>query len=231
MLPSCARGSIPGENTTPRDAASYTICYDLARMSIRDRERWNEKHAECEPLSVVQPDEWLAEAVRIIQAASGATQSTRKALDVACGLGHNAIWLTEQGWDVDAVDISATALELARQAASARHIQPCWIEADLDDWAPAANRYDLVVVFRFLDRETVPRIAGEALRPGGWLVYETFSAAHCTRSDNHISNPAFTLAPGELPMLFPDLEVVTHREDVLLDRSVERFLGKRQPSR
>lgn len=200
-------------------------------MSIRDRDRWNDKYAECEPLSVVQPDEWLTEAVRIIQTAPGATHSTLKALDVACGLGHNAIWLTDQGWDVDAVDISATALELAQQAAPAGHIQPCWIEADLDNWAPTANRYDLVVVFRFLDRETVPRIAREALRPGGWLIYETFSAAQRTRSDNHISNPAFTLAPGELPTLFPDLDVVVHREDVLENRSVERFLGKHQPNK
>jgi len=199
-------------------------------MSTRDRERWNERHAKCEPLSIVQPDEWLAESLQVIETASGATQSRRRALDVACGLGHNTIWLAQQGWRADAVDISAKGLELARQCATANDVHVCWIEADLDDWTPAANKYDLAVVFRFLDRETVPRVVRTALRPGGWLVYETFSIAQCRRSDNHISNPAFTLAPGELSTLFSDFDVVAHREDALDDRTVERFLGRRQPS-
>jgi tellurite methyltransferase len=199
-------------------------------MSSRDRDRWNERHAKCEPLSIVQPDEFLVEAIHLIETAPSAIESTRRALDVACGLGHNSIWLAQQGWQVDAVDVSTTALKLARQSASANDVHPCWIEADLDDWQPAANEYDLAVVFRFLDRETVPRIVRTALRPGGWLVYETFSAAQCKRSDNHISNPAFTLAPGELSTLFPEFDVVVHREDILLDRTVERLLGRRQPT-
>ena len=198
-------------------------------MSTRDRDRWNERHAKCEPVSIIRPDEWLVEALQVIETAPGATESTRRALDVACGLGHNAIWLAQQGWQTDAVDISTNGLELARQSAAASDVQLCWIEADLDDWAPTANQYDLAVVFRFLDRETVPRIVRTALRPGGWLVYETFSAAQCRRSDNHIHNPAFTLARGELATLFQDFEVIIHREDALHDRTVERLLGRRQP--
>jgi hypothetical protein len=99
----------------------------------------------------------------------------------------------------------------------------------LDDWIPPASEYDLVVVFRFLDRITVPRIVQDTLRPGGWLVYETFSASQCLREDNHISNPAFMLVPGELPALFPDFDVVADREDILPERTAQRFLGRRQP--
>lgn len=183
---------------------------------------------EREPHSIIQPDEWLVEAVQIAQASLGIAESRRRALDVACGLGHNAIWLARQGWNVDAVDISPEGLTQARQSANANDAHVCWIEADLDDWSPAANEYDLILVFRFLDRETVPRVVRTAIRPGGWLVYETFSSAQCQRSDNHIGNPAFALAPGELLTLFPDLDVVVHREDTLCDRTVERFLGRRQ---
>ncbi len=200
-------------------------------MSARDRDRWNERHAKCELLSIVQPDEWLVEALQVIETAPGVTESPRRVLDVACGLGHNAIWLAQQGWRADAVDISSNGLKLARQCATANDVHVCWIESDLDDWTPAANEYDLVVVFRFLDRDTVPRVVQTALRPGGWLVYETFSAAQCRRSDNHISNPTFTLAPGELLRLFSEFDVVAHREDALHDRTVERFLGRRQPGR
>ena len=197
-------------------------------MSTRDRDRWNEKHASCKPLSIVQPDQWLGEAIQVIETVSGTEVPLGSVLDIACGLGHNAIWLARQGWQVDAVDISASGLKLARQCATANDVSVSWIEADLDEWTPTVNEYDLAIVFRFLDRDTVPRVVRSALRSGGWLVYETLSAAQCNRPDSHISNPAFTLTPGELSTLFPEFDVVAHREDVLHDRTVERFLGRRE---
>ena len=36
------------------------------------------------------------------------------ALDVCCGMGADAIWLTRQGWKVTAIDQSSVALERAR---------------------------------------------------------------------------------------------------------------------
>jgi tellurite methyltransferase len=199
-------------------------------MSTRDRDRWNQKYAKREPAATALPDEWLVEAVETIKATTGTSKGdSPRALDLACGLGHNAIWLARQGWHTDAVDVSTGGLELARQSAAASDAEVGWMEADLDDWIPPASEYDLVVVFRFLDRVTVPRVVQDSLRPGGWLVYETFSAAQCLRADNHISNPAFMLVPGELPALFPDFDVVAYREDVLADRTVQRFLARRQP--
>ncbi len=199
-------------------------------MSTRDRDRWDEKYGKREALSTIEPDEWLVEAIQLIQSSHGTTECCGRALDIACGRGNDAIWLAMQGWQVDAVDISPKGLALAQQAAQANDVRVSWIEADLDDWCPAANQYDSAIVFRFLDRDTVPRIVQTAVRPGGWVVYETFSAAQCERPGSHISNPAFALAPGELVTLFPDFDVVVHREDVLRDRTVERFLGRRRPS-
>ncbi|HLI01153.1 MAG TPA: methyltransferase domain-containing protein, partial [Acidimicrobiales bacterium] len=39
-----------------------------------------------------------------------------RALDLGCGEGGDSIWLAEQGWVVDAVDISATAVARAGAA-------------------------------------------------------------------------------------------------------------------
>ena len=85
-------------------------------------------------------------------------------LDVACGTGQNAIWLSQRGWQVDGVDVSETGLRLAARTAVANDAAANWIEADLDDWVPEANVYDLVVVFRFLDRVCVPRVVHTGLR-------------------------------------------------------------------
>ena len=163
----------------------------------------------------------------MIMESSNALGTDRHALDVACGLGHNAIWIAQQGWQVDGADIAAEGLNLARQTATNHGCEVSWIEADLDEWIPTPNTYDLAIVFRFLDRETVPRIVRTGLRPGGWLVYETFSSAQLKRPNSHIRNPTFTLAPGELPKLFPEFDVIVHCEDVLEDRTVSRLLARK----
>ncbi|MQA35170.1 class I SAM-dependent methyltransferase [Modestobacter roseus] len=63
------------------------------------------------------------------------------ALDAGCGEGAEARWLAERGWQVTAVDISATALERAAARAGGERVQ--WVEADLADWAPD-GQFDLV---------------------------------------------------------------------------------------
>ncbi|WP_231999672.1 bifunctional 2-polyprenyl-6-hydroxyphenol methylase/3-demethylubiquinol 3-O-methyltransferase UbiG, partial [Mycobacterium sp. 1245852.3] len=47
-----------------------------------------------------------------------------RALDLGCGEGADALWLAERGWQVVAVDVSATALRRATEAASAPSPQP-----------------------------------------------------------------------------------------------------------
>ena len=189
-------------------------------MSEADRDRWDGKYAAKDVPELLQPDDWLTRhAPSLIPG---------RALDLACGLGHNAIWLAQQGWTVDAVDVSAAGLKLARELATREHSRPVdWIAADLDEWTPAANQYDLVVVFRFLDRDRLSRMIEDALRPTGMLIYETFLRAQCHRADNHLKNPAFTLQPGELPRLFTGLETVDYQEAELPDRTVARWVGRK----
>jgi tellurite methyltransferase len=197
-------------------------------MSTSDRDRWNEKYAQRKPVSNVEADEWLIEACGAIARLSSNEDSAKRAVDLACGLGHNSIWLAQQGWSVDGVDVSAEGLLLASQLAAPVDADVNWLEADLDDWMPEPDSYDLAVAFRFLDRETVPRVIAAGLRTGGWLIYETFAAGQLERPGSHIRNPAFTLAPGELPRLFPDFDVVDFREDDLEDRTVQRMLARRR---
>ena len=189
-------------------------------MSLSDRKRWDAKYATKSVPELVSPDEWLVKHVT--------GRAPGEALELACGLGHNAIWLANQGWRVDAVDVSPVGLALAEELAK-RVESPAisWITADLDEFAPLAEAYDLVLAFRFLDRSRVPRLIERVLRPGGLLVYETFSRGQMARSDNQLRCGDFTLAPGELPMLFPKLTVVEYEEVDLADRSVARLVAQR----
>jgi SAM-dependent methyltransferase len=71
-----------------------------------------------------------------------------RALDAGCGHGAETCWLAASGWQVTAVDFSATALEHARSTASAIGADVvdriAWIEADLEHWTPPAEQFDLV---------------------------------------------------------------------------------------
>lgn len=112
------------------------------------------------------------------------------ALDAGCGRGADARWLAGQGWQVTAVDVSATAVgqaaDLAARLDGDLAARISWVVADLTTWPPPA-RYDLVVsqyvhpTMPFGD--FVARLAG-AVAPGGTLLVvghdhaDEHSAAH-----------------------------------------------------
>lgn len=188
-------------------------------MSAADLERWNTKYASVAVPGQIAPDAWLAEQVEGLEPG--------RALELACGLGHNAIWLAQQGWQVDAVDVSPLALDRAAQLAKANNVHIRWIASDLDEFVPEAGAYELAIVFRFLDRVRIPAILERAVRQGGRLMYETFTLSHVQRPESHMKNPAFALNPGELPALFPDFQSLAYRECSLPDRDVARLVAKK----
>jgi hypothetical protein len=69
-----------------------------------------------------------------------------------------------------------------------------------------------VLVFRYLWRPLAPAL-WEALRPGGLLLYETFTKRQ-REMGLHPRNPAFLLEEGELLALFPGAHVLLHEEGV-----------------
>ncbi|MCS5635841.1 MAG: class I SAM-dependent methyltransferase [Myxococcota bacterium] len=133
--------------------------------------------------------------------------------DLACGRGRHAMAVAGWGLPVLGIDRNGRFLEELqhRAAASALPIQP--VRADLEVAACLPLRpgsCGAVLVFRFLFRSLAPRIEA-LLAPGGLLLYETFSEAQAEREGGP-SNPAFLLADGELPRLFPGLRVLSYRE-------------------
>lgn len=101
-----------------------------------------------------------------------------RAADLGCGEGSDAIWLARTGWRVDAVDFSSVALERvtasAAQAGAEIAGRITTVEADLAEWTPPSDRYDLVCA-QFLHipadlRASMIRRVAAAVRPGGSLL-------------------------------------------------------------
>jgi len=186
-------------------------------MTDEDRNKWDEKYAARSTDSFPIPDDWLLKSVEGLVPG--------RALELACGLGQNAMALAELGWQVDAIDISRNGLDLAAAHAASRNLDINWICADLDHWVPD-EQYDLIVLFRFLDWEAIPSIVKKCLKTDGLFCYETFSHSQMDRADNHLKNSKFTIKNDDFSRYFPFLSIEFCEYRKLVDRDVARFLGR-----
>jgi len=149
------------------------------------------------------------------------------ALDVACGRGRHALWLAEHGWRVTAIDRDAGALRELEAEARRRGLPITTESVDLErvDAALPDRAFDVIVVVHYLHRPLFPRLLA-ALRPGGVLVYETFTAAQAARGKP--TNPDFLLRPGELHQLVGSLEVLESREGEFDGRDVASAMARKR---
>lgn len=183
-------------------------------MASEDRKRWNEKHAASHVEDA--PSKFLEEVL----ASKAWFIPPGRALDVATGKGRNAIYLAAQRFQVDAVDISAAALQEARKAARAKGQAVNFIEADLEHADLPRGAYDLVINFNYLDRGLVSHMKS-ALKPGGHVVFETYLIDQ--REIGHPKNPAYLLGHNELLDLFRDFRVLWYREGKFADGGGEAY--------
>ncbi|MFO7604421.1 MAG: class I SAM-dependent methyltransferase [Gammaproteobacteria bacterium] len=134
---------------------------------------------------------------------------TGSALDLACGLGGNALLLAQHGLDTYAWDISPVALQtLAEQALHSG----LFLQTEVRDIAaqpPEPERFDVIVVSYFLERPLFPALIN-ALRPNGLIFYQTFTQKHF--SDSGPGKPDYRLQANELLQLLNGLRVMEYHE-------------------
>jgi len=180
---------------------------------------WDLKHAAASRGEIPPPARIVSELLPLLPSGP--------ALDLACGTGRHTLLLASRQQPVTAVDWSQTALEILSQRARSldltvhpgmpSEIHPhglsrgiCLVNADLDNVALAAKAFSLILCVQFLQRRLFQMIE-RALRPGGVLLFETFTRAQLEFSGGP-RNPAYLLDPGELRMAFPGLEILFYRE-------------------
>ncbi|MEW6038433.1 MAG: methyltransferase domain-containing protein [Pseudomonadota bacterium] len=133
-----------------------------------------------------------------------------QALDLACGLGANAVFLARRGFEVDAIDISEVGIEALANIARAEALPIDARVANVLESQWPTERYDVIVVARFLERTLVREIA-DALKPGGLLFYQTFVETKSGISGP--SDPRFLLRDNELIRLFDGLLIRYYRDE------------------
>jgi SAM-dependent methyltransferase len=149
-------------------------------------------------------------AAHVLLANAHLLPSSGKALDLACGLGGNALFLARRGLAVTAWDISPIAI--ARLKAQAQHLR-LNLDAqarDVELEPLPQGAFDVIAVSRFLSRALAAPLLG-SLKPGGLLFYQTYTRDKLSPAGP--SNPDYLLAENELLRLFSGLRILYYRED------------------
>ena len=165
-------------------------------MSQQDQLKWDKKYTDNDKLlGFREPSPLLKQYISLSQG--------NKALDIACGTGRNTLYLAENGFEVDALDISAVALqELTQHMHKVTDLAFIHTQlVDLDAYIPPLSTYDLIVQTNFLDRRLIPLLAS-ALTKNGLLIIETYMLD--PENEKRGSNETYLLKPGELPSYFDE---------------------------
>ncbi|MGH3579936.1 MAG: SAM-dependent methyltransferase, partial [Mycobacterium sp.] len=105
-------------------------------------------------------------------------------LDIGCGLGDNAVYLTRQGFNVTGLDISPTALITAERRADEAGVSVTFAVADSTKLDGYTDAFDTVVdsgMFHCLDEDGKRSYAAavhRATRAGATLLLSCFSDAN-----------------------------------------------------
>ena len=85
--------------------------------------------------------------------------------------------------------------------------------------------FDVVVAVHYLHRPLFPALI-DSLKPGGLLVYETFTRAQAAIGKP--TNPDFLLEPNELGRLVQPLDVLDSREGLFGGRHVASIVARKR---
>jgi SAM-dependent methyltransferase len=201
-------------------------------MSDSDRIKWDAHYRgrPCKALS--GPNPLLADWLPRLEIDS----ASPLAADVACGSGRHALYLARHGWRVEALDISAVALEGLAAVARAESLDVTCLLRDFEPVPPATippfetDRYDLAVVMRYTNLPLIGKLAS-AIRPGGYLIAEAYLKS--AEPDGGPSNPAYRVGPGEFEAVVArSFDLVACHEAVATghagrDAAVVQVVGRR----
>jgi tellurite methyltransferase len=136
------------------------------------------------------------------------------ALDIACGLGANSLFLGQLGYRVKALDISDVAISYVQEQAKNKqlnNIEP--FIADLTDWDSLAikkDSLDLVIMTYYLDRSIFNSIK-PIIKRKGYFFMETFYMS--TKHENQGISSQYKLKSKELLSEFNDWEILFYEEN------------------
>jgi len=157
-------------------------------------DEWDRRYTDSEFLWSVEPNRFVVRELGDLPPG--------RALDLACGEGRNAVWLAKNGWRVTAVDFSSVALQKAGRLAAARGVTVDWVLADLLDYQPPADGFELALVAYLqipaAKRAVVLRRACSALAAGGEILVVGHDLTNLSDGVGGPRDPALLYSPAAI---------------------------------
>ncbi len=136
-----------------------------------------------------------------------------RALDLACGLGGNSLFLAQKNYRVQAMDLSDVAIAFIQDQAEKKGLSLDAQVADLTGLNPfnwQNQSFDIIVMTYYLDRNLFPLIK-DILKKDGYLFMETYYQSP-SQEGQGVSNQ-YKLKPKELLNEFGAWKVLFYEEN------------------
>ncbi len=159
-------------------------------------------------------------ACQVLTAYTHLLPTQGNALDLACGLGANALLLARHGLETNAWDSAEVALQHLQAFAHTEQLDIHTQVRDVVLSPPELATFDVIVVCQFFSISLVPALT-QALKPNGLLFYQTFTRTSI--SNIGPKNPDYRLADNELLRLFANLQIVVYREEGRIGNTMQGF--------
>ena len=156
---------------------------------IKEKLKWNEKYKTLTPKPPSTLLDFIPEA------------KNKKALDLAGGLGRNAIALLQKGYDVTLIDISDIAISKINNPKIKK------ICLDLDNYIIPQNEYDIIIMIKYFNLDLLKQIP-KSLKNNGYFIFETINK--------------YPIGKTEFFEIFKDFEIIFFNENPF------RFVGKKR---
>ncbi|MEH7355636.1 class I SAM-dependent methyltransferase [Neobacillus drentensis] len=173
---------------------------------MNTKSKWNTKHKDrLSDLIEPAPNPRLKDLSAYL---NGGT-----ALDLACGLGGNSLFLARLNFQVEAVDISDVAISYIQERAINDKLTIHPIVCDLTIWNELNwqnNSFDSVVITYYLDRTLFPLVKS-IIKENGYFFMETYYQS--PQNVNQGVSNQYKLQPKELLVEFGDWKVLMFEEN------------------
>ncbi|MFV5404869.1 MULTISPECIES: SAM-dependent methyltransferase TehB [unclassified Acinetobacter] len=179
--------------------------------------------AECQLRFYCRPDDYFSKKYHLnpthseVLAAMPYLKGGR-ALDIGCGTGRNALYLSQNGFKVDAWDVNENSLQTLRQIVQTEQIEHIQAQRrDLNTDTSITGQYDFIyctVVMMFLEAKTIPPLIAQmqqATVPGG---YNLIVCAMDTDDIPVQPDFPFSFKPGQLSELYEGWKLIKYNENV-----------------
>ena len=156
--------------------------------------------------------DFINSTLNLPQAAPDATGGAR-ILDLCCGHGRHTVELAAIGYSMVGQDLSATFLDLAKDAAAARDLQIQFVHADMRE-IPFEGEFDAVInmftAFGYFDdteNQKVLNAVARALKPGGKFLIDLLNTLRIIR--NFLPQSWDELSDGTVALTKRDYNLLT----------------------